>query len=136
MGVCDGAGLNHEGRTMPSASRTRDLDDLQFVDVAPHKEGKDVEPGTRVTSREIEEIIFPDADYNAIAKELGTTRDRVSYVIHAKPDRRGRINDYVLTGTFGEGEAYDPAQDPRAAFRMTQDLLRQGAGAVGGAGKK
>ena len=121
---------------MPSASRTRDLDQLEFVDVAPHKDGPDVKPGTRVTSREIEEIVFPDADYDSIAKELGTKRERVSYVIHAKPDRRGRVNEYELTGTFGEGENYDPSQDPRAAFRMTQQAIAAGAAAIAGGSKK
>ena len=115
---------------MPSASRSRDLDDLQFVDVASHKEGREVAPGTVVTSREIEEVVFPKKDYEDIAKELGCKRDQVSFVVHANPDRRGRVDTYTLTGTFGEGENYDPSQDPRAAFRMTQDLLRQGAAAA------
>lgn len=117
---------------MPSASRIRTLDELTFVDVASHKEGADIAPGTRVTSREVEEVVFPDKDYEAIAKELGTTRGRVSYVVHAVPDRRGRVDQYQLTGTFGEGEDYDASQDPRAAFRATQDLLRQGAQALVG----
>jgi hypothetical protein len=118
---------------MPSASRSRDLDDLEFLDVASHKDGPKhaaPEPGTVVTSREIEQVVFPKKDYEDIARELGCKRDQVSFVVHANPDRRGRVDTYTLTGTFGEGEAYDPSQDPRAAFRMTQDLLARGAAAV------
>jgi hypothetical protein len=89
--------------------------------------------------RSLEEVgpAWPDADRDAIAKELGApSRDQVSFVIHAKPpDRRGRINEYELTGTFGEGPGYDPLQDKAALQRVTLNALAAGAAKIGAAAK-
>jgi hypothetical protein len=105
----------------------RDLDEVEIVDTAIHRDQIDPNnPGGVLTrSGEVPEIIFPEADYNAIAKELGARRDQVSFVVHAVPDKRGRVDVYELTGTFGEGENYDPASDPRTVQNALMAKLAQ-----------
>jgi hypothetical protein len=62
----------------------------------------------------------------------------VSYAIHAEHKREGRklIEGYRLTGSYGAGEAYDPAADQRLANRATLDLMRQGAASITSAASK
>ena len=72
---------------------------------------------------------WPAHDFEDIAQELGAKRGQVSYAIHVKNRHEGRklIEAYTLTGTYGEGENYDPSQDQRALDRATLQTLAAGA---------
>jgi hypothetical protein len=100
---------------MPSASKYRDIDQVEIVDTAIHRDQIDPNnPGGVLTrSGEVPEIIFPEADYNALAKELGAPRSKVAYVIHTALDKRRRPAGYTLSATYGAGEDFDPTSDPR-----------------------
>jgi hypothetical protein len=111
------------------SSRTR-TDDQLF----------ETEPPTGLRSLAEVTAAWPAEDYLEIMRELGAeTRDQVSYVIHAGRRREGnRIVDfYTLTGSLGEGEAYDVATDARAATQLTHELMQRGAKTItSAAGKK
>jgi hypothetical protein len=112
---------------MPSASKYRDIDEVEIVDTAIHRDQIDPNnPGGVLTrSGEVPEIIFPEADYNAIAKALGAPRSKVAYVVHTELDKRGRQIGYRLTGTAGAGEDFDPAADPRTVQNALMAKLAQ-----------
>jgi hypothetical protein len=113
-----------------TAIRERWGDELEFEDVAIHRDGNELTGGMALPSREIMQPVFPDKDYDAIAKELGTTRDKVSFAVHeeqvyANARSTKPRSKFVLTGSWGEGENYDPELDPKVAPALNAARIAQ-----------
>jgi hypothetical protein len=103
--------------------RERWGDELEFEDVLIHREGDELTGGVALPAREHMMPVFPAKDYESIAKELGTDRVNVSYAIHeelvfANSRSTKPRSKFTLTGSWGEGDNYNPELDPKVAPQL------------------
>lgn len=91
---------------MPTAFRELYDADLEFVDIARHREGDELTGGVPLPSNPIIEAQIPDKYYAQIAKELDAPRERVAFSTIKTKDARGAPMTRLI-GTFGQGENYE-----------------------------